>query len=370
MNPAWMRRALDLARSGDGFVQPNPMVGCVIVRDGRIVGEGYHRRFGGPHAEVEALREATRRGNSGAIAGSDVYVTLEPCAHHGKTPPCADALVDAGVGRVFVAAADPFADVDGRGIGRLRDAGIDVHVGIERDAATELNAPFFKRVRTGRPWVIAKWAMTIDGRIATVAGHSRWITGAESRRDVHHRRSRVDAVVVGMGTVAADDPELTARDVDADPPRIATRVVLCRSRLPSVDSRLVRTVAAAPLLIVAPEPLAASADADALRDRGVQFHAADDSVGGLMAAASDRDWTSVVVEGGAGVLGSIVAAGHVDEVQVYIGPKIFGGASAPGPVGGVGLSDVESSPAMRRIATQTFGDDVKVTYRRRLDDFS
>src|SRR5690606_10988967 len=256
----WMRRALELAAGGRGYVAPNPMVGCMIVRDGAIVGEGFHGRFGGPHAEVEALRSLA---DPALARGATAYVTLEPCCHIGKTPPCSDALITAGVARVVVALQDPFPRVSGGGLAQLRAAGIEVEVGVLQNEAEQLSAAYLKRLRSGRPWVIAKWAMTLDGRIATKTGDSQWISGEVSRGKVHRLRGLVDGVVVGAGTVAADDPVLTARPPG---PRTATRIVVAGSRLPGLDSRLIRTLDEAPLLIVTPstvsqaaiEPLAAA----------------------------------------------------------------------------------------------------------------
>jgi len=214
-----MRRALALAERGRGRVEPNPLVGCVIVKMGRVVGEGFHRRFGGPHAEVIALNRAGR-----AARGATAYVTLEPCCHHGKTGPCTDALIRAGVKRVVTACRDPFKKVAGKGIAQLHRAGITVEVGLLRVEAQSLNAPFFKRVTTGLPWVIAKWAMTLDGAISSgKKGPSRWISGPQSRRMVHELRARVDAILIGIGTALADDPLLTARGVKVR--RVARRVV-------------------------------------------------------------------------------------------------------------------------------------------------
>ncbi|MDH3583092.1 MAG: bifunctional diaminohydroxyphosphoribosylaminopyrimidine deaminase/5-amino-6-(5-phosphoribosylamino)uracil reductase RibD, partial [Phycisphaerae bacterium] len=201
-----MRRALKLARRGEGYVEPNPMVGCVIVQDGKVVGEGWHRRFGGAHAEVVALRQA-----GPAARGATVVVTLEPCCRQGKTPPCTGALIEAGVGEVVIGCLDPTPEVDGRGVGELEAAGITTRMGPLHEEATRLVAPFIKRTLTGFPYVMLKWAATVDGAIATGSGDSKWISGEASRRRVHQWRSRVDAILVGIGTVLADDPSLTAR---------------------------------------------------------------------------------------------------------------------------------------------------------------
>src|SRR5436305_1406899 len=201
----WMRRALELAERGRGFVEPNPLVGAVVVRDGSVVGEGWHRRYGEAHAEVNALAQAGE-----AARGATLYVTLEPCCHVGKTPPCTDAVLAAGISRVVAAMADPFPKVAGGGIARLRAAGVAVAVGLGESEARRLNAPYLKLLATGRPYVHAKWAMTLDGKIATRTGDSRWISNEASRRVVHAMRGRMDAILVGIGTALVDDPSLTA----------------------------------------------------------------------------------------------------------------------------------------------------------------
>ncbi len=236
-----MARAIELALRGEGAVEPNPMVGCVIMRDGETIGEGFHARFGSPHAEVEALAVAASRAH-----GADVYVTLEPCCHHGKTPPCTQALISAGVRRVIVAQRDPFAKVAGQGIAELERAGIEVQVGLLESEARALNAPYLKLLAQGRPWIIAKWAMTLDGKLATRSGDSRWISSPASRGIVHALRGRVDAIMVGRGTAAADDPLLTARPAGL---RTATRIVLdSLATLPS-DSQLARTAHDGPVIM-------------------------------------------------------------------------------------------------------------------------
>src|SRR5262245_15622465 len=236
-----MARALELASRGEGYVEPNPMVGCVVVQGGEVVGEGWHQKFGGPHAEVEALRVAGARAR-----GATMYVTLEPCCHHGKTPPCTEAIIAAGIARVVCAQRDPFEQVAGQGIEALKAAGIDVDVGTLEAEAKRLNAPYLKLVTTGRPWIIAKWAMTLDGKIATRAGDSRWISGEASREIVHGLRGRMDGVMVGRGTAQRDDPLLTARPPG---PRTATRIVVDSRASLSLESQLIRSVGDAPVLV-------------------------------------------------------------------------------------------------------------------------
>jgi len=351
----YMQRALRLAARGRGLVEPNPMVGAVLVKGGRIIGEGYHRRFGGPHAEVLAL-EAARSGGFDP-AGATLYVTLEPCAHHGKTPPCAPALVRAGVARVVTAMLDPLrerhaAEAQGPG-GRtglevLRAAGIPVEVGLCGGAAAMLNAPFLKLAATGLPLVIAKWAMSLDGRIATRTGASRWISGAASRRLVHELRGRVDAVVIGVGTALRDDPLLTCREAPAR--RVAARVVLCGRRVPEAGSRLVRTARRVPVVLAYPEPRPPRG-LEALGAAGCELlpvpaGAADGARVDprcLLEALARRGATSVLVEGGAEVLGSFFERRLVDRALVFVAPLVIGGRQAVGAVGGRGPEGLEEA---------------------------
>jgi diaminohydroxyphosphoribosylaminopyrimidine deaminase/5-amino-6-(5-phosphoribosylamino)uracil reductase len=352
-----MTRALELAARGQGRVEPNPMVGCVIVSpEGRVVGEGWHTAFGAPHAEVEALRAA-----GPAARGATMYVTLEPCCHQGKTPPCTDAVIAAGIRRVVVAQRDPYPAVSGGGIAALRQAGIEVEVGLCEAAARRLNAPYRKLIETGRPWVIAKWAMTLDGKLATTAGQSRWISGEASRAVVHQLRGRVDAIIVGRGTVEVDDPLLTARPPG---PRVATRVVLDSQASLSPMSQLVRTLDQAPLLV------AAGAEVDLERAKrltsvGCEFlQVAGDTpqlrLDTLLAELGRRRMTNVLVEGGAQVLGSLFDARLVDEVHVFIAPKIVGGLSAPSPVGGSGIAEMTAALSLTEVSVERLGDDIWV----------
>jgi diaminohydroxyphosphoribosylaminopyrimidine deaminase/5-amino-6-(5-phosphoribosylamino)uracil reductase len=379
----WMDLALSLAEKGLGFVEPNPAVGCVLVRDGVLIGQGYHRRFGGLHAEVEALNSCDEP------RGATAYVTLEPCCHHGKTPPCSTALIEAGVARVVAAMEDPFAEVNGGGLAQLRAAGIVTEIGVSGARARALNAPYLKRLRTGCPWVIAKWAMTADGRIATVTGESQWITGEAARRDVHRHRGRVDGIAVGMGTVISDDPLLTARTRgpagEAErPPRVATRMVFCRHRVPSRESNLVRSAGDIPLAIVA-GPTVPQPATESLNRLGVQIlrcHAEEPAAMVIealqqlsrgIAASTPRPQggdlsgapaTTLLVEGGGELLGSFFAAGQVDECHVYIGPLVVGGQDALGPVGGAGVARLADAHRMWLQSVETLGEDVKLVYRR------
>jgi diaminohydroxyphosphoribosylaminopyrimidine deaminase/5-amino-6-(5-phosphoribosylamino)uracil reductase len=356
---SYMARALELAARGEGAVEPNPMVGCVIVKDGDIVGEGFHEEFGGPHAEVAALRVAGSRG-----AGADVYVTLEPCGHHGKTPPCSKALTDAGVRRVVIAGRDPFPEVAGQGIDELREAGVEVEVGLLEDEARQLNAPYLKLVATGRPWIIAKWAMTLDGKLATHSGDSRWISCKASQTIVHQQRGRVDAVMVGRNTAIADDPLLTARPPG---PRTATRIVLASRLSLATDSQLVRTAREAPV-IVATSDQSSAAERRRLTDEGCEVllcvgASPNERLAWLLDELGRRKMTNVLVEGGGQLLGSLLDAGQIDEVHAFIAPKLIGGAGAPTPIAGSGLDLLANALLLVDPRIEQCGSDVYVRGR-------
>jgi diaminohydroxyphosphoribosylaminopyrimidine deaminase/5-amino-6-(5-phosphoribosylamino)uracil reductase len=323
-----MARALALAVRGEGFVEPNPMVGCVIVRDGAMIAEGWHERFGEWHAEIAALKQLKMQAR-----GATAYVSLEPCCHQGKTPPCTQALIRAGVSRVVVAMEDPFPPVDGSGMAELKAAGIDCEVGLLGPQARYLNAPYLKRLMTGRPWVIAKWAATRDGKLAMADG-TRWISNEHSRDVAHQLRGRVDAIVVGSGTVEADDPLLTARPKNpAHVKRTAARVVVDSQASLSLDSQLVRTAREVPLIVA----VASSASVEACRrlvDRGVEIlpcagtsHA--ERFDSLLEELARRRMTNVLVEGGGRLLRTVFEMGAVDEVHVFRSPKDAGGDAPP-----------------------------------------
>lgn len=349
-----MLRALELAARGQGYVEPNPLVGCVIVRGAEVIAEGWHRHYGGPHAEVDALSMAGSRAE-----GSTMYVTLEPCSHQGKTPPCAPAVIAAGVQRVVVALDDPFDEVAGRGFEQLRTAGVEVIRGVCEAEARKQNAPYLKRVTTGRPWVIAKWAMTLDGKIATRTGDSRWISSKASRELVHALRGRVDAIVVGRGTAKADDPLLTARPPGA---RTATRVVLDGKATLSSMSQLAQTTNEAPLLVVVNAD-AHPAELERLNRSGCEtFVCQGDTHAGRLAELLDelgrRNMTNVLVEGGQTVLGALFDEQLVDEVHVFIAPKLIGSSEAPSPIGGAGLELMSAAWTLDDPTYQQIGDDV------------
>lgn len=356
-----MRRALELAARGRGFVEPNPLVGAVIVREDEIIGEGYHERFRGAHAEVNALAQASL-----PVRGATLYVTLEPCCHYGKTPPCTDAVIAAGISRVLVAMTDPFEKVAGGGLQQLRAAGLTVEVGLLEQEARQLNAPYLKLLATGMPYVHAKWAMTLDGKIATASGDSKWISGEASRRVAHELRGRMDAIIVGVGTVLADDPLLTARPPG---PRTALRVVLdSHGRLP-LNSHLARTARDLPVL-VATSSQAPAKVLDELRalkcecvifphiERGV-------SVEALLGELGRRRLTNALVEGGSQVLGSFHDAGLIDEVHAFVAPKTIGSAAAPTPMTGLGRSRIVDASQFEILEVRQIAEDCLIRVRRR-----
>lgn len=344
----WMQVALELAKRGQGYVEPNPMVGCVVVRQGELIASGFHERFGGPHAEVNALD----RLDAQTVSESTIYVTLEPCAHYGKTPPCVELLLKKPPARVVIAMEDPFEKVAGLGIGKLKQAGIDVTLGVLGDQARELNAPYLKRLSSRLPWVIAKWAMTLDGAIATSTGDSKWISNELSRQQVHRLRSRVDAILVGSSTVLADDPMLTARLVAGESvARKAIRVVLDRRFRIGSSSQLVRTARQTPVWVAVDQRVLRSMPQkrSEFEESGVEFleldvqSAVDASQAELtqvLGAIVSRGGTNVLVEGGAGVLGSLFDAKLVDQVECYIAPRVIGGQDARRAVAGFGVESI------------------------------
>ena len=360
-----MRRALELAEGGRGRVSPNPLVGAVLTRDGRTIGEGFHAAIGGPHAEAEALADCARRGED--ARGATAYVTLEPCAHEGRQPPCAPALVDAGVGRVVIASDDPSEHAAGRGPEILREAGIDVAWlnGAEASAARLLNQPFRKRAQAGLPYVTWKAAASLDGRIATAGGDSRWISGEDSRRLTHMWRAESDAVAIGIGTALADDPLLTAREVGASSQPL--RVVFdSTARLP-LGSQLVGSVSEAPLLVVT-GPDAPADRVAALERAGVDvLGTAGDAPARVSQALSEfgrREISSLLLEGGAALTGSFLDAGEVDELRLFIAPVILGGGGVPLAAGG-GAARVADAVRAVGLESERSGDDILITARLR-----
>jgi len=359
-------RALDLAERGRGAVSPNPMVGCVIVKDGDVIGEGWHAELGGLHAERAALADCAERGND--AAGATAYVTLEPCAHEGRQPPCADALIEARVARVVYLSDDPSEKASGRGPGMLRDAGIEVELAQGAEAATArlLNQAFRKHARTGRPLVTLKSALTLDGRTATAAGDSKWISGTDSRALVHRWRAEAGAVAIGIGTALADDSLLTARDLDPPAARQPVRVVFdSAARLPA-ESALAISVDDAPVLLIA-SPSAPPERTGSLRAAGVGVLVVDGDpvarVVGALAELGRREITSLLVEGGAGLTGSFVDAGEVDELRLFVAPILLGGETARPLAGGDGKARIADAERALAVSHETIGDDLLITAR-------
>jgi diaminohydroxyphosphoribosylaminopyrimidine deaminase/5-amino-6-(5-phosphoribosylamino)uracil reductase len=348
-----MRRALELAREGWGQTAPNPMVGAVVVRDGRIVGEGYHARFGEAHAEIVALRAAGDRAR-----GAKMYVSLEPCRHHGKTPPCTDAILAAGVRRVVIAVADPTAE-GGGGAEVLRSAGVDVSVGLFGAEARELNAPFFHAASSDLPWTTLKLAVSIETAIANERGTTTWLTSPESRREVHRLRAGHDAVAVGVGTILADDAQLTVREWPA-PRNPPARVVFDRSLRTPVGSKVVRTARETPTVIVTSS--ATSAKADALRDAGVRLIEAPDLREGFrgLRAAGIR---ALLVEGGATLASAVLAEKLAHRLVIFQAPVTLGAGALYAFDGARPdvLRELEHYPVLDRRAPAG-GPDIMTTY--------
>ncbi len=352
----FMRRAFALARRGEGYVEPNPMVACVIVKSGRIVGEGYHRRFGGPHAEVHALRAAGAK-----ASGATAYVTLEPCCHQGKTPPCTEALISAKVQRVVFAHGDPFEKVAGKGMRRLRRAGIAVERGLLEADAARMMAPYLKLMREGRPWVILKWAQSIDGKIATRGGDSKWISSPASLKRVHRLRGRVDAVVVGVETARVDDPELTCREGRAR--RVATRVVIDPQLRLSTKAKLIKSAEETPTLVFTSNAMSNSSKVKAFRERGVEVaglrrRGRDLDLGQMLELMGARGMANIMVEGGGRTLGRFVDAKLADEAWVFVSPRLIGGKEAPGALGGLGAKQMSEVYAPKKVERTRSGDDL------------
>jgi diaminohydroxyphosphoribosylaminopyrimidine deaminase/5-amino-6-(5-phosphoribosylamino)uracil reductase len=352
-----MGRALCLAAEGVGRTSPNPMVGAVLVKDERVVGEGAHLRAGGPHAEVVALEAA-----GAAAEGATCYVTLEPCAHFGRTPPCADALVRAGVARVVAACRDPYHEVAGRGVARLQAAGVQVTVGVREAEARALNRAFFCAVTEGRPHVTLKAAMTLDGKIAAADGASRWITGEAARLEAHRLRFAADAVLVGVGTVLADDPRLTVRHAGL-PPKEPLRVV-ADSRLRTPPEARILSAGDPTRVVLACVAPAPAGPAAALRARGAHVLELPGDGGrvdlrALLGALRALDVIAVLVEGGGELGGALAEASLVDRVAFFLAPRLLGGRDAPGALGGRGRA-LKESLALVGLTTRRLGDDLLV----------
>lgn len=352
----YMRMALDLAAKATGRTSPNPMVGAAVVRNGQIVGEGYHARAGTPHAEVHALRRAGDNAR-----GSTLYVTLEPCCHYGRTGPCTEAIIKAGIDRVVLAMADPNPLVAGKGVQRLRESGIKVDCGIMENEARKLNEVFIKFITTRLPFVVMKTAMSLDGKIATTRGESQWITGPKAREYVHHLRDRYDAILVGVGTVLADNPSLTTR-LPGVQGRDPVRIILDSMASSPVKSKVFNQQSESSTIIVT-SPEAPADKVSALRDAGAEIIQVPLDENGinlllLLQELGSREITSVLVEGGAKVNGSFTYNKLVDKVYWFIAPQIIGGDAAPSPVGGKGIPILNDALQISDITMHSLGKDI------------
>jgi diaminohydroxyphosphoribosylaminopyrimidine deaminase/5-amino-6-(5-phosphoribosylamino)uracil reductase len=358
-----LARAIEIAEHGRGRVSPNPLVGAVIVRDGTVLAEGFHREYGAPHAEVEAIRAA----GDEDLTGATMYVSLEPCCHHGKTPPCTSAIRAAGIKRVVVGSDDPSEHASGRGLGILRDDGVEVEIA-EGELATRarlLNQPFRKRARTGRPWILFKSAMTLDGKVATRAGDSKWISGEASRHRAHHWRAECDAVVVGIGTALADDPQLTARieGVHRQPRRVVFDAL---ARLP-LDSQLVRDAREIPLTVVVSRA-ARRRSSDALETHGVDVLVAPGAneparVLSALDQLGAAGIGSILLEGGPHLAGAFLDAGEIDEIRLFLAPMVLGGKTARDPLEGEGVDVIADAVRALTLDCERVGEDLLVSAR-------
>jgi diaminohydroxyphosphoribosylaminopyrimidine deaminase/5-amino-6-(5-phosphoribosylamino)uracil reductase len=368
----FMGLAIDLAKRALGRTSPNPAVGAVVVRDGVVIGCGHTMPPGGLHAELVALREA------GEMArGADLYVTLEPCSHWGRTPPCTDAILAASIRRVYAAMPDPFPAVNGDGIARLRAGAVEVLVGTCAEEAARVSEGFLKRVRTGLPFVTAKYAMTLDGRIATRTGHSRWVTGPDARRDVHRLRDRSDAILIGAGTLRADDPELTTRlperEAGWNGPHHPLRVILLGTGSLPENARIFSSDMPGRTIVATTERTAirlqrecTNRDIEILTIEGASTHVDHRS---LLLALSDRGVNTLLVEGGAETLYGFFSEGLVDRVRAYIAPNLVGGRDAPGPLGGEGSTRMDRGWTMSEVRHEALGEDLLIEgcVERRMD---
>lgn len=353
-----MERALTLAQQGKGRTSPNPLVGAVIVNAGKIVGEGFHQKAGEPHAEIHALRAAGKNAKGGTL-----YVNLEPCCHWGRTPPCTEALIQAGIKHVFAAHLDPNPKVAGKGIQQLEEAGITVNVGLCADSAEKLNEIYIKHVMTGYPFVILKMAMSLDGKIATSAGESQWITSPASRQKAHEVRDEVDAILVGIGTITGDNPALTTR-LPNKQGKDATRIVLDSHGRTPTSAKIFNSESEAGV-IIAVTPQASAKNIVILEKAGAEVIVTPTREGRvcfktLMKTLGERGITSVLVEGGGKVNASALASGVVDKVICFVAPKFIGGKHAPGVLDGEGIERLADAPELHRLTTAQLDCDLLI----------
>lgn len=356
LDEKYMQIALDLAKKGKGWTSPNPLVGAVIVKEGRVIGQGYHETYGQPHAEVNAMASAKED-----VAGATLYVTLEPCSHFGKTPPCSDLVIDKKLQRVVVGAFDPNPLVAGKGIERLRNAGIEVVVGVLENECQRLNEVFMKYIITKEPFVVMKTAMSLDGKIATVTGESQWISGEASRRQVHNLRHELSGIMVGVETVIRDDPQLTARNANSkNPIRI---VVDSQLRIP-VESTILSQQNKVKTIVATTERVDKKR-IKTLKNMGIEIVVTKEKSGrvdlrALMSTLGAMGIDSILLEGGATLNFSALEEGIVDKIQVYIAPKIIGGKNAKTAVEGAGIADLKEVFQLKRMTAGMVGEDLVV----------
>ncbi len=351
MQQTWMQRAIWLAQKGMGKVSPNPLVGCVIVKQGRIIGEGWHEAYGKLHAERNALAHCVEDAK-----GAEMYVTLEPCCHYGKTPPCTEAILEAGIAKVYVGSLDPNPKVAGKGISQLRKAGVEVVTGVEQAACDRLNEIFFHFIQNKTPFVAMKYAMTLDGKIATVTGESQWVTGEAARNHVQLLRKQYSAILAGIGTVLADDPLLTCRIAPACSP---LRVICDRKLRIPLQNQLVQTAKEAPLLVVTETGGEKKA---ALEKAGAEVLVLPKvTMGEVVMELGKRNIDSLLVEGGGQIHGSFLSEGLVQKVYAYVAPKLLGGDKAPSPVGGAGKSRMAEALCLEQVSVTPLGEDFLIT---------
>lgn len=353
----FMRQVLDLALKAHGRTSPNPLVGALVVADDRIIGQGYHRRAGEDHAEIAALRDAGDQ-----TTGATLYTNLEPCCHQGRTPACVDSIIPAGIKRVVIAHADPDPRVDCGGIKRLRDAGIEVVEGVLETEARRLNAAYLKYITQSLPYVTVKMAMSLDGKIATTTGESKWITCDESRHRVHELRNQTDAILVGIGTVLADDPQLNVRIEVPDIRHPQKIIVDSKARVPN----RCRTITREPRTIVAVAPKASPSRISALQEVGAHVEVVEGSsvkvdVTRLMYRLAELEIMNLLVEGGGGVAASLFEAGLVDRVVCFVSPMIIGGETAPSPVGGSGVLRLDEAHYLKEVTYEPSGRDLMIS---------
>ena len=353
----YMRQALKIAKYADGRTSPNPLVGAVVVKDNRIIGMGWHKKAGTEHAEIHALRQAGE-----SAKGATIYVTLEPCSHYGRTPPCSQALIDAGIKRVVVAMTDPNPLVAGRGLDMLRKAGVEVIEDVLTDEAIRLNEVFLKWITTEMPFVVLKTAMTLDGKIATCTGKSQWITNAVSRQRVHELRDRYDSILVGIGTVLADNPSLTTRLENGQGKNPIRIIVDSKGRTP-LDANVVSDGLAPTILAVTEQ--APLEKIKAFKNKGIEVLIVNQGeqvdLKQLMLELGKRKISSVFVEGGAEINYSLVKNQLVDKVYAFVAPKIIGGKTALTPVGGQGIANLENALELENITTEVLQNDILIT---------